>query len=925
MKITLIIVFQFIFLFSFAQKAIIKGTVKDVKTGELLFGTNVFVTAASIGAMTDFDGNFQIEVESGTYELNCSFVSYEAQKVTIIISAGETKIQNFDLGGSSFELEDVQVVAKRVDRTESAIVAMQKKSATVVSGISAQEMTKSGASDAAGALKKVTGVSVQGGKYVYVRGLSDRYSKTLLNGAEIPSLDPERNTVQMDLFPSNILENIMVHKAFSPDLPADFTGGLIDIKTKDFPERFKLGFSAELGYNPQSNLIDDFLSHEGSSTDFLGLDNGARAIPNEANGDIPYRLQGKDEQLNQITKSFNKNWDVTRKATGLNQKYAVDFGNTNLLFGKELGYSVAATYSHKDKYDDAMRYGRYELVDPNDKTLNSISGSQNYETGEEEVMWSTMAVLGLKLNNKNQIGLSIINNHKGEKQSSYMLYNDFKNSDGENREKRILEFASRNLLVSQLKGKHELEKFELDWIASYAKAKQDEPDTRFLINQFEVEDQDTSYFIDPSTISAPRRFYRTMDEDVFFAKLDLVYPFKFMGAESKFKVGASENYKKRTYRQKQINFYEANFTEYDYITDYFDASNIDTKEGVRAQGSTREDDKNSYDGQQSIIGSYAMVDLPFKKKFRLVAGLRFEKVYMYTESLKEQVGTQANYGELDEVSFLPSFNFTYKQNDKTNWRLAYSKTLARPSFREKSPLAIESKTGDVVIGNVDLKQTNIDNLDFRWEKYFKPGEVFSLGLFYKHFENPIEKTFNTKAQNPELTWRNVDEANLYGAEIEFSKKLDFISSLKRFKVSTNFTYVYSAVDVDEQELEIKKIYDPEVKNTRTMSEQSPFIFNAMLSYATDSSGWNANISYTYNAKKLVLVNPTGIPDIYQNPTNELNFNVSKQISKHFTIKFQVKNILDNRTTKVYDYMDEAYIYSDYGWGRAYSLKLSYRF
>lgn len=925
MKLGLTILFQLILLFAFAQKATIKGQVKDAKTGELMFGTNVFLIGTSSGAMTDFDGNFEIKVEPGSYQVKCSFVSYAEQNISVNLGAGEIKVLNFDLESSSFELESVQIVAKRVERTESAVVAMQKKSATVISGISSQEMTKSGASDAAGALKKVTGVSVQGGKYVYVRGLSDRYSKTLLNGAEIPGLDPERNTVQMDLFPANILENMLVYKAFSPDLSADFTGGLIDIKTKDFPEAFTLGFSAELGYNPQANFIDNFLTHEGGTTDFLGLDDGTRALPDAAKGDIPYRLQGQDDKINQITKAFNKTWDTEQKSTGLNQKYSLDFGNTTKLFGKELGFSLAASYSHKDKFDDAMRYGRYELVDAEDKSLNSISGSTNYATGVEEVMWSTMGVLGLKLNNNHKLSLSVINNHKGEKQTSYMVYNDFKNSDGEDREKRILEFASRNLLVSQLKGQHDFDKLKTNWIVSYANAQQDEPDIRFLINQVDITPTDTNYYIDPSTISSPRRYFREMKEDVLFAKMDFEYQFKFMGANSKLKFGASENFKSRTYRQKQINFLEANSQDYDNISDYFADSNIDTKTGIRAQGSEKEDQKNSYDGMQSVIGSYLMADLPLYEKFRLVTGLRFEKVYMYTESLKQQVGAQANYGELDEISFLPSFNFTYMPSDKTNWRVGYSRTLARPSFREKSPMAIESKTGDVVIGNVNLLQTDIDNIDFRWERYFKPGEVVSAGLFYKKFSNPIEKTFNTKAQNPELTWRNVEQAQLYGLELEFSKKLDFVSALKNFKVSTNFTYVYSAVDVDAQELEIKKIYDSETKTTRTMTEQSPYVFNAMLSYSTDTTGWNANLSYTYNAKKLVLVNPTGIPDIYQAASHELNFNISKKLNPHFTVKFQVKNILDNRTTHLYEFMDEEYVYADYGWGRTFSLKLSYNF
>jgi TonB-dependent receptor len=923
MKISLIVILSLFVLTVSAQKAKISGIVKDAKSGELLFGTNVFIQGTTIGAMSDFDGHYSLELEKGTYTLVCSFVSYESQKIEITVKAGESKSVNFSLKESTLQLQDVQVSAKRVERTEAAVTSMQKKAAGVISGISSQEILKAGAGDAASALKKVTGVTVQGGKYVFVRGLSDRYSKTTLNGAEIPGLDPERNTVQMDLFPSNILENMLVFKSFQADLPGDFTGGLIDIKTKDFPDKFTLGFSAEVGYNPQSNLIDNFITHQGGGLDFLGIDDGQRALPVEAEGVIPYRGQGQDAQLNTITKSFNKDWETYQKTSGLNQKYTFNIGDNSKIGKKELGYSLAGTYSNQYQFDDNMSFGRYELVSSENTSLNPISASNQFSSSIHESIWSLMGVLGFKINDKNNLGLSIINNHKGAQQTSYLLFQNFKNGQGEYRERRVLEFSARNLLVAQLKGNHEMGTIKTSWVLSASNASQNEPDVRFLTNQREITSTDTLYYIDASTIQTPRRFYRTMSENVWFARLDFEKGFKLMGADSKLKFGLTQNYKQRSYLQKQIGFYEAQSKIYQNIFDFFDDSNIDATTGIRAQGSIKEDEKNSYNGTQSISSGYIMGDLPLYEKYRLLLGARVEKVDMLTESLRKQVGTQDNKGTLNEWSVLPSVSFTYMPTEKTNWRLAYSRTVARPSFREKSPMAIESKTGDIVIGNINLQQTDIDNLDFRWEHYFKAGEALSLGGFYKHFSNPIEKTFNTKAQNPELTWRNVPKAQMWGVEIEFSKKLDFISLLKDFKISTNFTYVYSQVDIDPQELEIKKVYDPNIASTRFMTEQSPFVFNALLAYKTDSSKWDVNLSYTYNAKTLVLINPTGIPDVYQSATNELNFNVSKGFGKHISVQFSIKNILDDRTNRYYEYMESEYIYENYGWGRTFVLKLSY--
>jgi outer membrane receptor protein involved in Fe transport len=258
-------------------------------------------------------------------------------------------------------------------------------------------------------------------------------------------------------------------------------------------------------------------------------------------------------------------------------------------------------------------------------------------------------------------------------------------------------------------------------------------------------------------------------------------------------------------------------------------------------------------------------------------------------------------------------------------RIAYNKTVARPSFREKSTVEMINKVGDVIIGNPLLKETIIDNIDFRFEKYFNPGELFSFGGFFKKFKNPIEKTFNTKAQNPEITWRNVDYASLYGAETEFSKKLDFISKLKNITYRANLTYIYSQVSIDEQELESKRYYDPNYSDKREMFEQSPWIFNTTLSYDNDSIGLSANVSFTYNAKKLAIINPNGIPDIYQKSSNDLIFNISKTLKKSFVITFEVKNILNDRETNIYEYNGKEYFFDDYGWGREFNLILSYKF
>lgn len=913
---------------SFSQTAAIRGKVTDATTGEELPGTNILIIGTSTGTTTDFDGNYSLnKLSAGNYTLKCSFISYQTKEIkNIKIENGEVKLINIKLGEAALELAEVQVVATKVERTETAIITMQRKSASVLSGISSQEMSKTGASNAAAALKKVTGVTVQGGKYVYVRGLSDRYSKTTLNGADIPSLDPERNTVQMDIFPSNILDNLLVYKAFRPDLPADFTGGLVDVKTKDIPEKYTINFSVKLGFNPQSTLRKDFLQYNGGKTDWLGIDDGTRNIPNDAKDEIPARYVN-NRKLDNITKSFNKIWIPNKGFSGLNQKYTIGIGNQKELFSKTIGFFFGGSYSYKYKAFNDGFYGRYQLTDKNANELSSQYESKKWNNGQKNTIWSLMGGIGIRINTNNKLSYTILTNTSSINDASHAYFIEYRDGD-KLREKRVLSFNSRQFIANQLKGKHILPKvnnLKIQWLGSYVYASQNEPDIRFLTNDIDINGKDTLYSIDKSNYSFPRRFYRNMKEINVFARLDFIYLFRFIGAKSKLKFGGAYSNKYRESYQNTISFGETASKQYFDIQNYFADDNISAVNGVYAQNSKADDDNNSYIGDKKILAAYLMADIPILKKIRAVFGARLEHVFMETRSIQQINENEKAIGIIDTINILPSFNLTYSPKEMMNIRFAYNRTVARPSFREKSTVQMENIVGDIIIGNPLLLQTEIDNIDLRWEQYFKPGEMIAFGFFYKNFANPIEKTFNTKAQNPEITWRNVSEARMYGLEAEFNKRLNFTKATKNIFFRTNLTYIYSQVSIDAQELESKRYYDPNYSDKRKMFEQSPWIINATLSYKNDSIGLTANISYTYNAKKLTIINPNGIPDVYQKATNDLVFNINKKFGKSFIATFEIKNILNNRSTNIYKFESKEYIYNDYGWGREFNIKLAYKF
>ncbi len=918
------IAFLFFSLQGYSQEGFLRGKIIDGKTGEELIGATVVVTGTTNGTTTDFDGNYSFELDEGTHTISFSYISYQTQNYPAVrIKAGEVTILNIQLDEAQVALDAVQVVAKATRRTEAALQVLQRRSSVVLDGISAQQISRLGDSDAAAALKRVTGVSVEGGKYIYVRGLSDRYSKTTLNGAEIPGLDPNRNTVQLDLFPSNILENMVIHKTFSPELPASFTGGHVDIMTKDFPEKYTVQFSASFEYNPKSHFNPDYLTYKGGKYDWLGFDDGTRSIPSEAKGQIPARFYD-DEQLDKITKSFNKTMEPEKQLSFMNQSYSFSLGNQLNLGDRPLGFVVGLSYSNKYNYIDNGVTGRYKLIDGDDSQLSSQLTLDTDQSGSNEVMWAALTNVNYKINNHHKVGLLFLHNQSGESSARYQDGEKSSDEAGMLYQTRTLQYLERGFSSIQLNGENYLEhvgKIKLNWLSSYTHSKQDEPDLRFFSNHYTVQGDTILYEISQSLYPVPTRYYRFMDELNWDNKIHAELPYHMGSMDAKLKAGASFVLKKRAFREKKFNFNENSNSYQGDIASYLDDSNINASEGkLFVSNSENSDKKNSYNGFQRVVGAYIMTELELTEKFKFVTGVRMESAYILTESLKKD----EEEGMLNDLDFLPSLNTIYALGKKMNLRFSYNRTLARPSFRELAPYASLDFVGDFVfIGNADLKRTLIDNFDFRYEYYINPGELISFSAFYKQFKNPIERTFNTEAANPELTLRNAEKGQLYGFEVEVRKNLGFFSWIKNLNIGGNFTYVKSRVIIDPKELSLKREFDPGFPDKRVMFGQAPYIINAYLNYSNDSLGMSFNLSYNISGEKLFLVNAVGIPDVYEQPRGQLDFNIAKELGEKFSVKFSAKNLLDSQFNQTYYYKNTPYIFNNYNRGRFYSISISY--
>ena len=913
--------------FAIAQSSI-KGRITDKKTGETLIGANVVIQGTTIGSIADIDGNFIIQnVKPGKYKLVCSFISYSPMtSKEITVGENESVTLNFDLSSENIQIKGATVTARAITNTENSVVSMQIKSATSVNGISSREISINGDKNAAASLQRVSGVTVQDGKYIYVRGLGDRYSRTDLNGAMVPSMDPDKNNIQLDLFPAAIIDNMKVYKTFSPELPANFAGGYVDIQTKKFPEEFLFQFSGSMGYNTQATFNPNFKTYQGGKTDFLGFDDGTRAVPDAAQGDIPFRYQD-DAKLDDITRSFNKTMEPTKKRAPVNHDFSIALGDKKKLFGKEVGYLMSYTYTHDYRYYENGENGQYSLPSEHSPFLQKDMQYKD-SRGIDYVLWGFMGSASMKLNDNSNITLNLIHNQGGTSSSRYQ--EGWNNYHEVYIQTRSLQYSQRSFSAAQVIGDHKVKKLKslnINWQLAYSLSKQDEPDLRFFTNIYEIHpySEDTFFTIDPAKQSVPARYWRFMNEGNYDGKLDLALPYKIAGRDSKLKFGGKFMRKDRDFTERRFDINDNNDSYTGSVSDYLSDDNIGMsipeypqKYGVFVSDASQI--SNSYTAYQNLFAAYLMTDQQLTDKFRAVYGVRMETTDIFLQS----ANPDNPVGQLVSVDILPAVNLTFKPKKNINLRAAYARTLARPSFRELAPYASFEFAGDyTLIGNANLERTLIDNIDLRFEWALKPGELVSFDLFYKGFINPIERTFVTTAGNDELTFQNANRADVFGMEFEIRKNLDFIDALKNFKVGFNTAIVNSIVSIPGDELDVIHATDPTASSTRTMYGQAPYIVNAYLNYKTKKSGIDARVVFNTSGPKLAIVVKGGTPNVYEAPRNTMDFVFKKSFGPKMTVTFKAKNLLNSAFKKYYTFKGKEYIYSNFTLGRSFSLGFNY--
>lgn len=925
----------------------IAGRVVDSASGQALIGTTVRLADTKLGAVADIDGNYLIRnVPAGTYTLAASSIGYNSTRVTeVVVAEGEVATLNLSLSEQTTVLTtEISVTAKRATNNESYLLHERQKSNTVSDAISAETISRSGGGSAAQAMMRVTGASVADGKYAVIRGLGDRYSNTRLNGSALPSADPEKQAFAIDLVPSDLLDNIVVTKSYSVDQPGNFTGGSVNLVTKDFPEKRTMSLS--IGSSANSMVSGkEVLASPSSATDWIGHDNGLRGIPQfiqDNIGRIPrnnviYRKPSNsytgDTQaalfLDSITNAFHPQYNHVTKLAPLNQNYAFTYGDNLSVFGRSLGLIGNLTYNRSQS---AYQKGDENLYAPlTGTTLDAVDLLKD-DRGVDDVLLGGLASLHYNLVPNHKLGVGYVLNRNGRSETRFLrgYLNDY--DPGQTWESHDNRYAERSLHSVQFNGDHQLKlgfPVRLDWQYSDSRIAQHEILQEFL---FEIGVDSTVSPWDTSTLGTtssqmPSVYYRNIDETNRQIDANLKV---FLTKSTSVKLGASYLDKKRSLRQTVFKYQIDNLqllrSVHGDMNAFADSAGLADTSGMfysyNAYLYVFPTTSDEYDGRQTIPAWYVQLETPLIANLKLVGGVRHERTDMSAHDL---TAVHAG-GQIHGSDWLPSASLTYSVTPKMNVRAVFSRTLARPTVREIAGFRnSEFAASKYFYGNPKLKPSRIANYDLRWEWFNRPGEILAVSAFYKNFTDPIEIAY--KIENYDRLPVNASQARNFGLEFEARTCLDQVSDrLRNVSIGSNLTLVNSRIKIPTDELALMRNLDSTVSDTRPMANQSPYIVNVDLSYDNAKSGTNVSLLYNVFGRRFYYNAQGAAPDIYEMPRKQLDMTISQKIFFSITLKASARNLLNSHFEADYYYTGSGnrVVFEKHDLGRSFSFGLSSR-
>ena len=844
----------------------------------------------------------------------------------------------------------VRPVFAAAPSTIKQLFAERAKATSSIEAVGAEQIAKAGASDAGSAVTKVAGATIVEGKFAVIRGLSDRYVSTTLNGANIPSADPYRQSASLDLFPSQVIEKVVVSKTFTPDQPGAYTGGGIDIVTRSFPANDFLSLSLGGAYNTQASLNERFLTYNGGALDWVGMDDGSRALPAGISAAAPINPTGQalppavpgniatnsprlsgNFLLDELSREMGTTeFAPKREAPPLNQNFSLAGGGSTYMFGQPLGYFAGGSYKHD--------YWFYENgVSQRNQNGTELKSSYRDSRSLSIVNWSGMVNLAYQPFEDHELGFLFFYNQNAVDDTRLQDQGYEANSSGTFR-KFNLYWTERNLTTYQMKGEDrfpEVGGLKFNWLVALTQTSQAEPDARFF------NDNDTGNGFEaggngvPSP-SKPTRYFRDLEENNQNVKLDWTLPFRNWSAdEGQFKFGLFNSSSERAFTERQF-YYPGGGGYHSDPNQFLTATNLGAIIKTNANRKTinfRWQEyiqvfDSLYNGTRDIQAAYLMLELPVVEKWRLVGGARYETTdfLVHSESyLASSVTSQkVNDAEIIQSDLLPSAGLIYAVTPNQNFRLNYTQTIARPSFRELAAYySYDPVINDFVEGNPLLQMTAINNFDVRWEWFPRPGELLSASLFYKDLANAIERG-DVKQEGDVITFFNRDTAKLYGLELEARKNLDVLGAgFKPFSLGGNLSLIQSEVKLTPNELFNKRQFFPDVKPTRPLYDQSPYVCNLDLNYDEPRLGTSAALIFSIAGPRIALTK-LNANDVYEQPAPALDFVLSQKLSRRATVKFSAKNLLDPKFERTYG-KDSSQLYDSYKKGRTFGVTFTYDF
>lgn len=865
----------------------LRGRIVSSEDGKPVVGARVFVSGLPVDIITDAEGAFSASLASGTYSISVVAGSYATQTLDgVEIVAEQITERPIELTPAGLELPEYVVLEPYIEGSLAAFVEERRTSAAVTDILGAEQISRAGDSDAAGALKRVTGLTLVDGKYVYVRGLGERYSSALLNGAQIPSPDPTRRVIPLDLFPTEILSGIVVQKTYSADMPGEFGGGTIQLRTRGVPDGFLLRSSATVGYG-DGTTGDDGLRYDGGGSDWLGYDDGTRRAP--AGMLSESRLPSDALALQSLGQDLaSQGYRVSPRDVGPNTGFGVAMGD-DFRFNEgawSLGYIAAMRYANAwDSSDEARK--TFSLFQ------DRLLPEQDFQRSKTQrsIDVSGFGALGLKVGEHHQVTLTGLQLRQTTDEAQL---DEGLTGSGNNDRITSLEWVENRLTGFQLAGEHSFPAFgklAVFWQATDAAASRYSPNAREY--RFTFDEQLSDYIFE----SFNEQRFEQLDDESRDYRFDLKYPLSLPGGiETVLQAGAARMQRNRESSIRRFRFAGNRPSGPIFnFEDLLQPGNIGPS-GLRLQETTLATD--SYTAEQQLDAYYLAFDASWRK-FRLNLGLRQEDIFQAVTTVRPFIpNATPEVGLLEETDRLPAGTFTWAYSDAAQLRLAYSKTLSRPDIREQTRANFVDPQLDIrVEGNPDLVQAQIESIDVRWEYYFNPTESISVAFFRKDFTSPIELV-SVPASGNLLQIRNADFATNQGIELDAYKSLDLLNGrswmpgfLSRLPwedvfIGANYAWIDSEIDLGANQ-------GIQTNATRPLQGQSPYVANLSLAYLDPEGAHEATLLYNVSGARISQVGVSGLPDVYEQPFGQLDFTLRSRLPwDGWSARLRLRNLLD---------------------------------